>query len=347
MDRRKRNASNIVDMYVSIFLTVLPTPQESLAAVRPVQDKDALPTTDTRGGTVANAFSFSMSNLEDFPSLGAVSSQKSATDTTRATTLSAWTTRTDAFGRFPNQVLPSAKATIMPSQMAEVNSAPSNQMSNSDTPKNTSFLSTCPTRPDEGYQITDASVAATEQSPTDTLINANSSAWASHINASGRTAPALPLDNSSIVASQMVKGSSVSSMNPGAEQSANTFSNPRKIPKGVFVVCDDFLQKNLKRAASIAEKIKTCKGCENRAKLRYAVWNGKSKQWQIIRPYPEKVSAKVAFSECRQYVMNTPCPRTQCSFAHGQEELLMWTLEREGSKFMMSAIYSCLSHLHE
>jgi len=124
-------------------------------------------------------------------------------------------------------------------------------------------------------------------------------------------------------------------MNPGAERSANTFSNPRKIPKGVFVVCDDFLQKNLKRAASIAEKIKACKGCENRSKLRYAVWNDKSKQWQIIRPYPEKVPAKVAFSECRQHIMNIPCLRTPCSFAHGQEELLMWTLEREGGKFVV------------
>jgi len=334
-------------MYVSISITVLPTPQESLATERlrsaspgetskahfQVHDKDALQT---------HPASFSVSNLEDFPSLGAVSSERTATDTTRITTSSAWTTRTDAPGRSLNQVIPSAKPTIMPSQMAEVKAASAFQMSTTDASK--IAFPKHPTQPEKSSQITHASVVSAERFPTDNSNNTNSSAWATPLNPSGRTTQALPLDNSFLVASQMFKSSSVSSLKPVVEQSPNTLSNPRQIPKGVFVVCDDFLQKHLKRAGSIYEKTKACKGCENRSKLRYAVWNDKSKQWQIIKSYPEKVPAKVAFSECRQYVMNTPCLRTPCSFAHGQEELLMWTLEREGSEFMMSAIHSYLRH---
>jgi len=354
-------------MYVSISLTVLLTPHESLAAQRlrsastggtsrtnvhcQVHGKDAIQTTETKGdsrGAVAIPSSFSLSDLDDLPCLGAVSSQRTATDTTRITTSSAWTARTDASGRCLNQVLLLVTPTIMHSQMAEVNASSDSQMSTTDASKN-AFLNNS-ARPEESSQITDASVVSTERFPTDSSNNANSSAYVTPPNPPGRTTPALPLGNSFLVASQMVKGSSLPSMKPGAEQFPNTSSNPREIPKGVFVVCDDFLQKHLKRAGSIYEKTKACKGCENRSKLRYAVWNNKSKQWQIIRSYPEKVPAKVAFKECRRRVMNIPCERTSCSFAHGQEELLMWTLEREGSEFrqvIMSAIYSCLRHCHE
>ena len=107
----------------------------------------------------------------------------------------------------------------------------------------------------------------------------------------------------------------------------------RKIPDGVFVACDDFLHKNFRRAASIHEKKKTCKGCEIRSKLRYAFWNNNRKQWEMIRPYPgDKVRQNVAFKCCPQFDNNTPCLRKPCSFAHGKQEQLMWTLEREGGK---------------
>ena len=115
--------------------------------------------------------------------------------------------------------------------------------------------------------------------------------------------------------------------------SSNSCNDFRKIPKGVYVVCDDFLQKNQRRPASIYEKTKACKGCENRSRLKYAVWSDNSKQWQLIRPYPaETVSAKVAFKECTQYASNIPCRKNPCSFPHGQLELIMWTMEREGGK---------------
>ena len=114
---------------------------------------------------------------------------------------------------------------------------------------------------------------------------------------------------------------------------SNSCNDFRKIPKGVYVVCDDFLQKNQRRPASIYEKTKACKGCENRSRLKYAFWSDNSKQWQLIRSYPaETVSAKVAFKECAQYASNIPCRKNPCSFAHGQLELIMWTMEREGGK---------------
>ena len=131
-----------------------------------------------------------------------------------------------------------------------------------------------------------------------------------------------------------IVGTAVPSMKIGALPSSNSLNDARKIPKGVFVVCDDFLRKHLKRAASIYEKSKSCKGCENRLRLKYAFWSDSSKQWELIRPYPaEKVPANIAFKECAQYATNRPCLKTPCSFAHGQQELLMWTMEREGSKF--------------
>ena len=119
----------------------------------------------------------------------------------------------------------------------------------------------------------------------------------------------------------------------GAVTSPNSYNDIRKIPKGVYVVCDDFLRKNQKRTASINKKTKACKACENLSRLKYAVWNDNGKQWQLIRAYPaEKVPANVAFQECAQFSSNKPCLQNPCPFAHGPLELAMWTREREKSK---------------
>ncbi|XP_044184435.1 uncharacterized protein LOC114957638 isoform X2 [Acropora millepora] len=107
------------------------------------------------------------------------------------------------------------------------------------------------------------------------------------------------------------------------EQSPQSFNNYSKLPENVVVVCMHFLNKRI--------KAKACKGCENRSKLMYAVWNDNKKKWQEIRPYPERVTANVAFTVCRYFSMHGFCLRPQCSFAHGTEEQLMWTLEREGA----------------
>ena len=119
----------------------------------------------------------------------------------------------------------------------------------------------------------------------------------------------------------------------GSVPLSNSCNDFRKIPEGVYVVCDDFLLKNQRRPASIYEKTKACKGCENRSRVKYAFWSDNNKQWQLIRPYPaETVSTKVAFKECAHHASNIPCRKNPCSFAHGQLELIMWTMEREGGK---------------
>ena len=267
-----------------------------------------------------------MPTLDEFPTLGAVSSQKSTTNTIS----SVWTTRPDASGRSLNRVSPSANPSVIPFQMPEIKGISSSQRSTADMSKN-AISAASPTRLEVSSQTIGAAVVSTERVPPDS----NSSAWATNSNTSERSTPVLPLVNSTaIMTSKNRESNGMSSTKTGAAPSSNSLRDPRRIPKGVFVVCDDFLQKNLRRSASIYEKIKACKGCENRSKLKYAVWSDNSKQWEIIRPYPaEKVPPNVAFSECRQYVNNIPCLRTPCSFAHGQQELLMWTLEREGGKF--------------
>ena len=141
----------------------------------------------------------------------------------------------------------------------------------------------------------------------------NSVTWSNRLKAPGR--PPTPVPTTTAV------------------PSSNSINDYRKIPNGVYVVCDHFLWKNRNRAASIFEKTKACKGCDNRSKLKYAFWSDIWKQWELIRPYPEKVPANVAFKECRQYSTNMPCLKTPCAFAHGQQELTMWTLEREKGKF--------------
>ena len=111
------------------------------------------------------------------------------------------------------------------------------------------------------------------------------------------------------------------------EQSPQSCNNYSKLPENVVVVCIHFLLNK-------SIKVKACKGCENRSKLMYAVWNDNKKKWQEIRPYPERVKANVAFTVCRYFSMNGFCLRIQCSFAHGTEEQLMWTLEREGGELI-------------
>ena len=48
----------------------------------------------------------------------------------------------------------------------------------------------------------------------------------------------------------------------------NSPNEYRKVPTGVYVVCDHFLKENLQRAASVSHKDKPCKGCEKRSKFK-------------------------------------------------------------------------------
>ena len=128
--------------------------------------------------------------------------------------------------------------------------------------------------------------------------------------------------------------SSVAPPRTNIEQSPQSVNSYLRLPENVFVVCNHFLIKNSKRPSSIKEKTKACKRCDNRSMLKYAIWNHNKRDYQEIRPYSERVPANVAFTVCPQFSMHVPCLRTQCSFPHGTEEQLMWTLEREGGELI-------------
>ena len=149
--------------------------------------------------------------------------------------------------------------------------------------------------------------------------NSQPSTWSSAVKSPGR--PSTPIQKTTTILS------------------INSPNDYRRVPTGVYVVCDDFLQKNGKRAASIFDKSKACKGCENRSKLKYAFWSDIWKQWELIRPFPKEVKIIVAFKECRQYSKHERCLRIPCLFAHGEQEVTMWTMEREGGKYQRNALY--------
>ena len=112
-------------------------------------------------------------------------------------------------------------------------------------------------------------------------------------------------------------------------------NGPSKIPEGVFVVCDHFLQDNRRRPASVYAAAKTCKLCENYGRLMFAIWNNINYHWQVMRPYPfSKIPPRVAFDVCRHFSTNRPCPKEPCTFPHGKQETRMWTLEREGREYI-------------
>ncbi len=113
------------------------------------------------------------------------------------------------------------------------------------------------------------------------------------------------------------------------------FNFLKRIPEGVFVVCDHFLQDNPRRPASVNEATKTCKFCEKQGWLKYATWNKSHFYWQVMRPYPVyKVPPRAVFDVCRHFASDRPCPKEPCTFPHGKREIIMWTLEREGREYI-------------
>lgn len=126
---------------------------------------------------------------------------------------------------------------------------------------------------------------------------------------------------------------SVTAQKPHVDQQLD-LSDPRKVPEGVYVVCDHFLRENLRRSSSISEPIKTCRVCGNRNMLKYAAWNRISGYWQEMRPYPASgVPPKATLDVCRHFATNRPCPKMPCTFPHGDLETAMWTKERQGGKY--------------
>ena len=102
-------------------------------------------------------------------------------------------------------------------------------------------------------------------------------------------------------------------------------SGPIKIPEGIVVVCEDFLQNII--------KVKTCKFCEERGILKYAAWNKNHCYWQVMRPYPRfKLPPRATFDVCKHFASGRKCLKEPCTFPHGEQEIMMWTLERQGRK---------------
>lgn len=278
--------------------------------------------------------------------VGGVSTQISTAECSRPTT-SSLVTNLEPSGRPLTPISPSGTPAMMTSKMADNDVAPpsnftadsfANTISSawSTSLKPSVRLSTpVPSAKPAIITCQAAGKGASPQSSTkDGFTNTTSAPWPKQLEPPGRSStPVTPITRPATMTME-IHGSAVPPMKTCAVPSCYTFNNPREIPKDVYVVCDHFLFENRKRPASIYDKCKACKGCENRSRLKYAVWSDNTKQWELIRPYPAKyVPAKVAFKECKQYSANRPCLKTPCSFAHGQQELVMWTMEREGSKF--------------
>ena len=103
-------------------------------------------------------------------------------------------------------------------------------------------------------------------------------------------------------------------------------NGPIKIPEGVYVVCEHFLQNIV--------KAKTCQFCEERGILKYAAWNKNHSRWQVMRPYPRfNLPPRATFDVCKHFASGRQCPKEPCTFPHGEQEIVMWTLERQGRKY--------------
>ncbi|XP_068675109.1 3'-5' exoribonuclease HELZ2-like isoform X2 [Montipora foliosa] len=294
----------------------LPTPQQIISAKR-FQTMQSMSTGDfatshfpeqiadnqrQKNASTASS-SLSLSSLNEFPGLEDVSLKNSDS---YVPIFSARSTPVEASGKGVSQISLTAPAIKLSRDNAEDIS--------SDTQR-------CTTPDVNQSQDTSENEVLKEKSQTDVMQSIASSAWSS--DPTGRSTATLFSETS------RNHSNHVSSFENITEQSPDLVSDCRRIPKNVVVVCKHFLHKNSKRPASVNEMVKACKGCENRSKLEYAIWNDSNKDWQIIRPYPKKVPANVAFTVCRQYSMNVLCLRLPCSFAHGEDEQLMWTLERE------------------
>jgi hypothetical protein len=122
------------------------------------------------------------------------------------------------------------------------------------------------------------------------------------------------------------------SQSPMVQPSSSTASyhNTCYLPPEVKLVCDHFMTDYKNRRIGIDQKRNVCKMCRNKCFARYAFWSQGFKRWYLIRSYPIKVN-RVAFQPCKHFNDAVPCVTSTCTFAHGPE-LIMWTMEREGSK---------------
>ena len=181
----------------------------------------------------------------------------------------------------------------------------------------------------ENTEIISAPVQSSAQTSIKTSQGISQSGIPSQSTATERSTNSQPLSGSNVL---KTAGRSSKPNQKTTAIPTNNYSNDyRKVPAGIYVVCDHFLKENLQRPASVSHKAKPCKGCENRSKLKYAFWSVIWKRWEEIRPYPKDIN--VRFKVCRLYSKRNRCLKIPCSFPHGEQELTMWTMEREGGKW--------------
>ena len=101
-------------------------------------------------------------------------------------------------------------------------------------------------------------------------------------------------------------------------------------PSGVSTLCRHFLQDN--RKGQPFRHPKPCPNCTKRSKLVYGIWRSGTKEWQVMRPYPKVVNPNVPFQLCKHFSGGVKCQNIPCTFAHGNEELMFWTSERQSGR---------------
>lgn len=101
-------------------------------------------------------------------------------------------------------------------------------------------------------------------------------------------------------------------------------------PPGVSPLCVHFLQDN--RKGQPFRHPKPCSNCTKHSKLLYGIWRSDTKEWQVMRPYPKAVNSNVPFQLCWHFSNRVKCQKSPCTFAHGNEELMFWTSERQSGR---------------
>ena len=62
------------------------------------------------------------------------------------------------------------------------------------------------------------------------------------------------------------------------------------------------------------------------------------------RPYPVHVNSKTLFQMCKHYVSGMRC-KESCTFAHGEEELSQWTMQRNIGEQYLTVLQAVLRHI--
>ena len=62
------------------------------------------------------------------------------------------------------------------------------------------------------------------------------------------------------------------------------------------------------------------------------------------RPYPVHVKSKTPFQMCKHFANGMRC-KESCTFAHGDEELSQWTMQRNRGKQYLTTLQAVLRHI--